>query len=144
MQNILVLCIGNICRSPMAEGLLRRALPGKTIRSAGIGALIGKPADPFAIQLMAEQGIDISAHRAQNISARLVNEAELILTMDLDQKKYVETHYVASKGKVFRLGEFRKVDIADPYRQGIEQFGIAYRLIEEGVQGFVDQISQMG
>jgi protein-tyrosine phosphatase len=144
MQNILVLCIGNICRSPMAEGLLRRALPGKTIRSAGTGALIGKPADPFAIQLMAEQGIDISAHRAQNISARLVNEAELILTMDLDQKKYVETHYVASKGKVFRLGEFRKVDIADPYRQGIEQFGVAYRLIEEGVQGFVDQISQMG
>ena len=143
MQNILVLCIGNICRSPMAEGLLKQALPGKTIHSAGLNALIGKPADPFSVQIMAERGIDISQHRAQNISARLVNEAELILTMDLEQKKYVEANYVGSKGKVFRIGEFAKVDIADPYREGIESFQAAYRLIDEGVKVFVEQIVQM-
>jgi protein-tyrosine phosphatase len=143
MQNILVLCIGNICRSPMAEGLLKQALPGMTVRSAGLGALIGKPADPYAVQIMAERGIDISAHRAQHISPRMVSEADLILVMDMEQKKYVETNYVGSKGKVFRLGEFAKMDIADPYREGMESFEAAFRLIDEGVKVFAERIVQM-
>ena len=143
MKSLLIVCEGNICRSPMAEGLLKQALPGKTIRSAGLGALIGKPADPYAVQLMAERGIDISAHRAQQISTRLVTEADLILVMDLEQKKYVEANYVGSKGKVFRLGEFAKVDIADPYREGLESFEAAFRLIDEGVKVFAERIAQV-
>jgi protein-tyrosine phosphatase len=143
MQNILVLCIGNICRSPMAEGLLKHALPGKSICSAGLSALIGKPADPFSVQIMAEQGIDISAHRAQNISARLVSEADLILVMDLDQKNHVETQYVGSRGKVFRIGESAKLDIDDPYREGIESFRAAFKRIDDGVQAFASKIMQM-
>ena len=51
MKTILVLCIGNICRSPMAEALLLRALPGMTVRSAGLDAMIGEPADPTSIAL---------------------------------------------------------------------------------------------
>ncbi len=144
MQNILVLCIGNICRSPMAEGLFKSALPGKTIRSAGIGALIGKPADPSALQLMTEQDIDISAHRAQQISTSLVTQSELILVMDLEQKRYVEAQYVGARGKVFRLGEGQQMDIPDPYREGMESFRLAYRLIDDGVKFWVDRISRMG
>jgi protein-tyrosine phosphatase len=143
MQNILVLCIGNICRSPMAEGLLKQALPGKTIRSAGLSALIGKPADPFSVQVMAERDIDISAHRAQNISARLVSEADLILVMDLEQKRHVETQYVGSRGKVFRICELSKLDVGDPYREGIESFRTAFNLIDSGVKEFVSQIVQV-
>jgi protein-tyrosine phosphatase len=141
MQNILVICIGNICRSPMAEGMLKQALPGKTIRSAGLGALVGSPADPHSVQIMAEQGIDISAHRAQSISTRLVQEADLILTMDLEQKQAVENGFIGSKGKVFRLGEFAKLDIADPYRQGIDRFRKAHSLIQQGVQVFAKRIA---
>lgn len=143
MHNILVLCIGNICRSPIAEGLLKAALPGKTIRSAGLGALVGKPADPFSVQLMTEHGFDISGHRAQSVSVRLVNEADLVLVMDMEQKKHVETHYAGSRGKVFRLAEHQKCDIADPYREGIESFRSAFTLINEGVQVFSRQIMQM-
>ncbi|WP_246542333.1 low molecular weight protein-tyrosine-phosphatase [Collimonas antrihumi] len=133
INSILVICIGNICRSPMAEGLLRRAFPEKTVRSAGIGALIGHPADPFSIQIMQEQGIDISAHRAQSLASWMVNEANLILTMDLEQKRHVETQYSSSKGKVFRLGEFEKYDIPDPYRHDLAVFRQSYQLIAEGV-----------
>jgi protein-tyrosine phosphatase len=144
MKNILVLCIGNICRSPMAEGILRQSLPDRNVYSAGIGALIGKPADPLSVQLMAEQGIDISLHRAQQISASLVAQAELILVMDQEQKNYVEAQYVGVRGKVFRLGEAAKFDVPDPYREGIESFRAAYRLIDEGVKVWVDQLNRMG
>lgn len=143
MQNILVLCIGNICRSPMAEAMLKAELPGKTIRSAGLAALIGKPADPLSVQLMTEQGIDIAAHRAQQISPALVAQADLILVMDLEQKRHVETQYMGARGKVFRLCEESKADILDPYREGIESFRIAHRMIAEGAEFWSAQILRM-
>jgi protein-tyrosine phosphatase len=143
MDRILAVCIGNVCRSPMAEGLLKHALPGYEVRSAGIGALIGRPAEPFAVQLMAEQGIDISEHRAQQISGQLVAWANLILVMDLEQKKFVETHYFASRGKVFRIGEAAKADVPDPYRAAIDSFQKSLAVIEEGVKFWTAQIPRL-
>ena len=140
IRNILVICIGNICRSPIAEGLLRRALPEKTVRSAGIGAMIGYPAEPFSIQLMQEQGIDINAHRAQSLTSRMVSEADIILVMDQEQKRYIEQKYATSKGKVFRLGEFGKYDIPDPYRQDLAVFRQTYSLITQGVDALIERI----
>ncbi len=67
IRHILVVCVGNICRSPMAEALLRDALRGQediTVESAGLGALVGYPADKHAVELMKERSIDITAHRA--------------------------------------------------------------------------------
>ncbi|MFC5547909.1 low molecular weight protein-tyrosine-phosphatase [Massilia aerilata] len=143
MNNILVVCIGNICRSPMAEALLKRALPNRLVHSAGLGALVGKGADPHSIELMAEQGIDISDHVAQQITQVLVTEADVIFVMDLEQKRYIESQYMGARGKVFRLGEVAKVDIPDPYREGIESFRNAHQLIVDGVQAWASQIEQI-
>lgn len=140
IKNILVICIGNICRSPVAEGLLKHALPETSVRSAGIGAMIGHPADPFAVQLTQEQGIDINAHRAQSLAAWMVNEADIILTMDLEQKRFIEQKYTTSKGKVFRLGEFDKYDIPDPYRESLDVFRQTYGLIAQGVDALVKRL----
>jgi protein-tyrosine phosphatase len=140
IRNILVICIGNICRSPIAEGLLKHALPEKTVRSAGIGALIGYPADPFSIQIMQEQGIDISAHRAQSLTSWMVSEADIILVMDLEQKRFIEQKYSTSKGKVFRLGEIGKYDIPDPYREDLAVFRQTYSLIAQGVDALIERI----
>ena len=127
----------------MAEAMLKQALPDRKIYSAGLGALIGKPADPLSVQIMEEDGIDIVDHRAQQISTQLVAKAELILVMDLEQKNYVETNYVGSRGKVFRLCEASKKDIPDPYREGIGSFRSAHALIAEGVKVWSGQIARM-
>jgi protein-tyrosine phosphatase len=140
MKHLLVLCVGNICRSPMAEGLLARALPDYEVRSAGISALIGRPAEGFAVQLMAEMEIDITEHRAQQISSQLVGWADLILVMDQEQKKYVETQYVASRGKVFRIGEATKNEVPDPYRQSLDRFRNSLGVIKDGVEFWVQHI----
>lgn len=144
MNNILVVCIGNICRSPMAEALLKQALPGRTVRSAGLGALVGKGADPHAVALMAEQGIDITGHVAQQMSQALVSEADVIFVMDTEQKNHIESQYRGARGKVFRLGQAAGVDIPDPYREGIDSFRQAHRLIVDGVQVWASQVKQIG
>jgi protein-tyrosine phosphatase len=140
MNTILVVCIGNICRSPMAAALLSRALPGMAVHSAGLGAMIGAPADPISTALMAAAGLDIAAHRAQQINTPLVTYAELVLVMDRQQKQEVHRRYPTSAGKVFCLGEHDGVDIPDPYRQPRSSFEHALRLIEQSVDSWVPPI----
>jgi protein-tyrosine phosphatase len=126
----------------MAEGLFKRALPGKAVCSAGISAMVGSPADRTAIQLMRERGIDISEHRAQNLASWMMCEADLIVTMDRYQKSIVEQKYVHAKGKVIRLGEHRKYDIPDPYQCGLTAFRHSYSLIAQGIDELVERITK--
>ena len=140
MQNILVLCIGNICRSPIAEALFRQQFPDKTISSAGLGALVGYPADPLSIEVSAEQGVDLSAHRARQLSSWMCQAADMILVMEQRHKVEVEQLHPLVRGKVFRLGELGKFDIEDPHRKPREAFDTAYAHIARGVADWVPRI----
>ena len=86
IQSLLTVCIGNICRSPIAEGLFRHYAEENgldmQVSSAGLGALVNHPADPFSVELMDEIGIDITQHRARQITPQIVAESELIITME--------------------------------------------------------------
>lgn len=115
INHILVLCLGNICRSPMAEGILKKRLPRKTIVSAGLRGMTGWTADPTSARVMLEHGIDISTHRARNLTREMVEEADLILTMEQQQTQAVESRFPEAKGKVMRLGQYGNYDIADPF-----------------------------
>ncbi|WP_427309697.1 low molecular weight protein-tyrosine-phosphatase [Cupriavidus sp. H39] len=140
IRTVLVVCIGNICRSPMAEGLLRQALPNLAVTSAGLGAVVGSPPDPIAIELMGEFGLDISQHRAQQLSGTLATQTDLILVMENEQKHEIQRRHPVVSGKVFRLGEPAKFDIPDPYRQPRESFERAFQQIQHGVQAWVPRI----
>lgn len=143
MKRILTLCIGNICRSPLAEALLARELPQHTVWSAGLGALVGQGADPLSIQVAAANGLDITAHRAQQVTSWLCQQVELILVMEQSHKSQLEHQFPMVRGKVFNLGQYGKFDIADPYQQPLEAFEAAYSAIAQGVADWVPRIRQL-
>jgi protein-tyrosine phosphatase len=143
MQHIMTLCIGNICRSPLAQVLLARELPTHKVWSAGLSALVGASADPLSVQIAQEQGLDLSAHRAQQVTSIMCQQAELILVMEQSHKSQLEQLYPQVRGKVFRLGQFGQFEIADPYRQPREAFDTAYQGIAQGVADWLTRIRQL-
>ena len=142
-NRILVICTGNICRSPMAEVLLAHRLgEGFTVASAGIGALVGAPADPEAIALMNERGLDLSAHRARQLDSVLVRNYELLLVMEEGQAAWIHERFPLARGRVFRLGHWRNEEVPDPYRRGREAFVQALEAIERGIEDWYERLKK--
>src|SRR3954451_11507451 len=132
-----MVCTGNICRSPMAEVLLARRLREKgiasVVQSAGLGALVGAPADPIACALMAGRGLELGSHRARQITQEMIRGADLVLTMEAGQQRAVEELDASARGRVHRIGRIGRFDVPDPYRQGRAAFEQALVLIERGI-----------
>jgi len=144
IRRVLIVCIGNICRSPMAEGFFRQAIPEVQTSSAGISALVGHGADPAAVKIMAGIGIDISAHRARMLNDAIARDADIILVMDELQKQQISMQYPYVRGKVFRLAEATKQDIPDPFKQAPDMFHIVFALIQNSVNDWVVRINSIG
>ncbi|QOR38950.1 low molecular weight phosphotyrosine protein phosphatase [Billgrantia diversa] len=139
-QEVLVVCIGNVCRSPVGEALLRQALPGHRISSAGLGALVGYGAEPTAVRLAEADGLDLSAHRARQVNAEMVREADLVLVMSEGQRLAIAEQFPFATGKTMRFGRWlpgevgNGVDIPDPYRRNEEVFVRVHRQLTEAAR----------
>ncbi len=137
------MCIGNVCRSPMAESLFKREFEADaqmSIESAGLGAPVGRPASDHSRQLMSEIGVDISEHRARQIHPLMVDAADLVLVMDKRQKRSIVDADPVARGKVFRLGKWQDIDIDDPYQKPIEDYRKALMRIQAGVASWTEKI----
>lgn len=143
MKAILVVCEGNICRSPMAEGLLAAALPQVAVRSAGLSALVGMPADETAVRLMRERGIDISSHRAAQITSAMCLESDIVVVMEQQQRVRLEEMVPQARGRIFRMGEYTRQDVPDPYRKPEYAFRASLRYIEQGASEWLRRIAKI-
>jgi protein-tyrosine phosphatase len=130
INKIIVLCTGNICRSPIAEIILKEALQSKniTVFSAGIAALVGSPADPKSVEIVLQKhGLDLSGHRAQQVNSAMLRNADLILALDQTHKTWTLANHPHLTGRVFKLGHWNKnADVDDPYRKPFAAFETAH------------------
>lgn len=142
-RSLLVLCEGNICRSPMAAALLQESLDGCAVASAGLGARDGFPAHPEAVRLMNLRNLDISGHRSRQLTPPMALGSDLILVMDRAQKELCGQLVPSVRGRVFLLGQWRQPapeEVVDPYQQGPEVFQEVLATIDRCVSDWIPRL----
>lgn len=135
-NHILVVCMGNICRSPTAERVLQHLLPNKTVASAGLAVkrsrLEGAAADNTASLVAQEHDISLEGHQARQLTAELCQQYDLILVMEKQHINLLSEIAPAARGKTMLLGQWDgQREIPDPHRQSKEAFLYVYDLIEQ-------------
>ena len=147
-KRILMVCIGNICRSPTAEFLLRERLLQMSgsqgdiqIASAGLSAMVDHPMEVTSAQVMLEHGVDGASHRARQLTPAMLRESDLVLVMEKSHAAAIARMAPEASGKVFLLGKWQDdTSIPDPYGQQREAFDHVYQLIERGVAGWLPHL----
>jgi protein-tyrosine phosphatase len=151
MKKVLVVCTGNICRTPMVGALLERELAQAgwqdevIVDSAGTYAVVGGSASTGSVIAMAERGLDISSHRGKQLDWSLIEEADLILVMEEHQRRSIFTTWPKALRKTFLLSEMagEHDDIDDPYRLEQAKYDKAARIIEDYVQRGAPRIIEL-
>lgn len=147
LKNIAIVCTGNICRSPIAEKLIKERAKNSVLNiiSAGTHALVGHPADPSSVEIMAEHGYDLSTHRAQQATPALLGWADLIFALDQGHFDWITRRSPQLRGRVFKLGKWQgNKDIEDPYQHPKQAFAAAYDDISDAVDAWISKIGQLG
>ncbi len=141
-NRIVAVCFANICRSPVAEYLLRNAAPNDKVevKSAGIQARPNYAAAPEMIELMAEKGVDLSQHRSALLDQPLISWSELILVVEKEHQKFIEHQFPMARGRVQLLGKWTCGDIDDPYRRARENYAHCITELEEAVDAWAQKL----
>jgi protein-tyrosine-phosphatase len=146
---LLFVCTGNICRSPMAEGLMKVLLPpapGRhiTVCSAGTQAVDGLPPETGAVRAVREHGADIAGHRSRAIDGSLIASANLILVMERQQARLIQSTAPVAPDALRLLGEFAggegTPEISDPYGGSFAVYRRCAQMIRGCLDGVIDFI----
>lgn len=138
-KSVLFVCVGNICRSPSAEVMLKYVLRSSNLRvaSAGLTAMVGCPIDPVAQELLLRAGLDGAGHCARQVDVAMLTEADLILVMERSHQYQVAAIAPQASGKTFLLGKWQEDrSIPDPYRQSRKMFECVHQMMAEGVEAW--------
>ncbi|MGE0554901.1 MAG: low molecular weight protein arginine phosphatase [Gemmatimonadales bacterium] len=150
-MRVLIVCTGNTCRSPIAEGLLRRAVEAAgrgdiEVGSAGTGAWEGAPASEGSYLVSLEQGIDLSGHRARMITPELIGQADLVLTMSRGHLGRVRE--LGGGGRAHLLAEYAAEgaadDIFDPFGGDLDDYRATFRALEPLIARVAERILEGG
>jgi len=129
--SILFVCTANICRSPMAQALFLARLQSEClewrdwrVESAGTWALDGKPASKYSQKVMEKRGYNLTGHIARTVTADMLKQFDLILTMEPGQKEALQVEFPSVAQRVYMISEMegKQDPVADPYGGPVEKY----------------------
>jgi protein-tyrosine phosphatase len=154
IRNILFVCAGNICRSPMAEWQLKALLrenpiPGMQVGSAGLIALPDNAASFNAVRVARENSISLEEHRARLVNTELIDNADLVLVMESHQGHELIANHPQASEKILLLRHFarygsRERGISDPYGRNLEAYRFCFEDIKECVESLHEWLLEAG
>lgn len=144
MANILIVCTANVCRSPVAEALLRdrlnkHGLEDWHVGSAGTWATMGQPASYYSVEILSEEGLDIAGHSSRAIDGQIIEESDLVLCMELGHVEALKAEFPQHASRIYALSEMigELYSVHDPIggpRPAYEKMVAELtRLIEDGL-----------
>ncbi|WP_370519513.1 protein tyrosine phosphatase [Alcanivorax sp. DP30] len=140
-QRILVICDGNICRSPTVEAMLKALKPGLAISSAGLIGLEGQDMEPTAREVAADHGLECGPHIARKLTSEMCRDSDLILVMESRQKDRLGQKFPEASGKTFLATHWNgKNDIPDPYKRGRDAFERIYPMMEAATRAWAEKL----
>lgn len=146
--NLLFVCTGNTCRSPMAAAIARKEAKRRgwthvAVRSAGTGAMDGGRASPETLAVLKEQGIEDPNHFSQQLTPELVQWADLILAMSLSHMYVIQDFGGGEKSTLitdFLEDEEIANGVEDPYGQGIEVYQRTFTQLERAIMSMMSRL----
>lgn len=149
MNSVLFVCSANICRSPMAMGLFQAHVAKRVeswrVESAGVWALVNYAAATNTRAVLARRGVDLSAHRARQITAQMIEQFHLVLVMERNHKEALQAAFPQLAGRIYLLTEMvgRSTDILDPMGGEVDEFENTAREIEDLIQRGFERIQRL-
>lgn len=142
INRVLVVCDGNICRSPTVVALLRQKLgDDKQVESAGLVALEGHDMDATARAVAEENGIHCGPHEGRLLTRELCQQADIILVMERHQRDRLAQRFPEATGKTMLLGHWlEEKEVPDPYRRDRETFEAVYRMMDQATDAWAKRI----
>lgn len=146
-SRVLIVCIGNICRSPMAAAMLRErcGARGVHVDSAGLQACTGHGIDAMAESVLSDHSVISHEHRARQVSVQQLHWADLVLVMELSHQRSVYKLAPEVRGKVYLMGKWRDdTEIADPFRRPKAAFVDTYDILTRCVEDWLPHLGARG
>lgn len=151
-MHLLFVCTGNTCRSAMAEAITRRFIADNpeqygsfSVQSAGVMCAGPSPASNYAILAAEENGCDLSAHTAKQLTEPMLDAADYIFVMTRSHKQMLEHMVPQYRDKVFLLNAFAEgnpdaADVPDPYGGSPEEYGLCFAVLETSVAQILEKL----
>ncbi len=151
MTRVLFVCLGNICRSPMAEGLFKAKVKARGLErrfevdSAGTSSYhVGDPPDPGSVKVAARVGVDISRDRSRQVTASDLQTFDYVIAMDRSNQRGLLQLGGEYEHKIHLMRSFEpgadSLDTPDPWGGGIRSFERMYKIVDRAVDGLLEHI----